>query len=441
MNIVKRILLTLLVVVGGIALYLTVRHYLDQELVTEPGIDPTALPRLAVVAETRLEPPGPTDVMGFGRAAALSGDTLAVGAHNWVGPGFPRSGVVFVYGRNGSDWEEVARLQAASANDTTTADRFGTAVALDGDTLAVGAPGADDPALGESVGAVYIFQQQDGSWVEQAQLQSSQAAAFAGFGAYLALDGDTLVVGQQPRIAGPGDRPPPSPLTIFRRSDDTWTEEARLLPEDEDNETYFGFLALEGDLLAVSAFRRQEPPARPGPKWMVGHTLVYLYERQGNTWQEQGQLTAPDSEGNAFGASIALQGNTLVVGATGDADVGLFGGAAYVFVRQGNEWRQQAKLTAADGQQQDAFGIVAIDGDTLIVGAPMSSAVHFQGGVAYAFQRQGQDWFDVRRLMAGDPENIFGGFYGANIALEDQTLMISAASEYGGAVYVYELQK
>jgi hypothetical protein len=74
MNIVKRILLTLLVVVGGIALYLTVRHYLDQESVTEPGVDPTGLPRLAVVAETRLEPPGPTDVMGFGRAAALSGD-------------------------------------------------------------------------------------------------------------------------------------------------------------------------------------------------------------------------------------------------------------------------------------------------------------------------------------------------------------------------------
>jgi hypothetical protein len=394
------------------------------------------------VAETRLEPET-SGLTHFGRAVALSGDTLAVGASNWHGPGFSMPGEVYVYGRNGTDWQEETRLQIGDPHDNLAADRFGEAVALDGDTLAVGAPGADDSAIGEAAGIVYIFTRQNGTWVQQAQLQSSQADAFAGFGAYLALDGDTLVVGQQPRIAGPGDRPPASPLTIFRRNATTWTEEARLLPPAGEEERFVGRggLTIDGDTVAVTAFPLREPGTSFGPKDMVGRSLVYLYARQGNAWQQQGQLAAEDSEGNAFGVSLALQGDTLVVGASGDADVGLYGGAAYIFGRRGSEWQLQTKLTAADGQFQDTFGAVALDGDTLIVGAPMSSAVHFQGGVAYFFQRQGQEWFDIRRLTASDPENIFGGFYGVNLILEGATLVVSAASEYGGAVYVYQVQR
>jgi hypothetical protein len=438
MNYLRRILLALLVVAGGIGLYLTIRQYLDTDLTPEPGVDLSALPRLEIMAETRLEPDWSGNLAGFGRAAALSGDTVAVGAANWFGPGFSQPGVVFVYGRNGTTWEETARLQMGDPNDTSAADRFGTAVALEGDTLVVGAAGADDPQIGESAGLVYVFERQAGEWVQQAQLQSSQAAPFAGFGAYLALDGDTLVVGQEPRIAGPHDRPPPSPLTIFQRRGDTWTEQARLLPEDVDNVMFVGrSLALDGNTMAISAFYRREPADITGPKWLGGRSLVYLYERQGDTWQEQAQL----SEEGGFGASIALQGDTLVVGATVDADVGLYGGATHVFVRRGNVWQQQAKLTAADGQYQDTFGAVAVDGDTLLVGAPMSSAVHFQGGVAYLFQRQGDEWFDIRRITAGGPENLFGGFFGADLIIEDQTILVSAASEYGGAVYVYQVQR
>jgi len=114
---------------------------------------------------------------------------------------------------------------------------------------------------------------------------------------------------------------------------------------------------------------------------------AYLFTRTGTTWTQQAKLTASDgADGVWFGLSVAISGDTIAIGASGDDDNGTDSGSAFVFTRTGSTWTQQAKLAASDGEANDKFGVhVAIVGDTIVVGANTFDIT--DSGSAYIFTR------------------------------------------------------
>ena len=211
-----------------------------------------------------------------------------------------------------------------TANDAATNDFFGTSVAISGDSVVVGANLDDDG--GSASGSAYVFTRSGTVWSQQAKLTASDAAAFDQFGTSVAISGDSVVVGAN---------------------------------FDDDGGSDSG--------------------------------SAYVFTRSGTVWSQQAKLTANDAAaGDAFGISVSISGDSVVVGAPSDDDGGSGSGSAYVFTRSGTEWSQQEKLTASDAAESDRFGIsVAISGDSVVVGANLDDDGGSDSGSAYVFTRSG----------------------------------------------------
>jgi hypothetical protein len=371
---------------------------------------------LSVRAGSKLMPHDQRGGSAFGDAVALSGDTAVIGASNWGAPPGTQAGAAYVYQRSEATWTEIAKLAASDADADYQYDgQFGRSVAINGDTIVVGAPKADDPTAGENCGAAYVFHRSGETWTEQAKLIASDAAADDGFGNVVAVneDQDTIVVG--------GGRDSDA-VYVFQHDGTAWIEQARLTGGD----WFGGSMAISGDTLVVGAGLDSGADAGWG---------LYVFHREGNTWTEQARLTPGDTTAdNRFGISVAFRGNTLVVGAPGDRDAGLAAGAVYVFHHDGAEWTEQAKLTASDATAMNAFGLsVAIEGNTIVVGTPWDTIVDRQA--AWVFQWDGDTWHDQLKLTGSD--DWFGSI---PVAISGNTVMVGAPGEFGHAVYVYELE-
>jgi hypothetical protein len=140
---------------------------------------------------------------------------------------------------------------------------------------------------------------------------------------------------------------------------------------------------------------------------------AYVFASTNGDWAQQAYLKASNTHaGDLFGASVAVTDTTAVVGAPG-ANNGA--GAAYVFVRSGTTWAQQAMLTVATGQAGDGFGVVAISGDTILVGAPGEDSGATDSGAVYVFARSGTVWTQAARLVS--PNGSTGTRFGAAVSL------------------------
>jgi hypothetical protein len=313
----------------------------------------------------------------FGLSVTLSGDTALVGAFG--DDGYKGSAYVFV--RSGTIWSQQAKL---TASDGAAGDRFGYAVALSGDTALVGAV-FDEVGTNTLQGSAYVFVRSGTIWSQQAKLTASDGAASDYFGSSVASSGDTALVGAH------GDDSLKGSAYVFVRSGTTWSQQAKLTASDGAASDYFGIsVASSGDTALVGAY---EDDSLKGS--------AYVFVRSGTTWSQQAKLTAADGAANDyFGRSVALSGDTALVGAYGDDSLK---GSAYVFVRSGATWSQQAKLTAADGAASDYFGIsVALSGDTALVGAYWDTVgANPNQGSAYVFVRVINDAIPVLIDSAG----------------------------------------
>ena len=175
---------------------------------------------------------------------------------------------------------------------------------------------------------------------------------------------------------------------------------------------------------------------------------VVSFEREATGWVQKQILTAPDAKpGDAFGQSIALTEKHLVIGAPRNDAVGQDSGAAYVFYREMAVWYFQAKLTAGDGASGDLFGIsVAIDGDTILVGSDLNDEQAENAGAVYAFVFDGNQWQPQAKLVASD-----GGktdIFGVRVSLSGDKALISARRDDvegmgvdAGSAYIFERNK
>ncbi len=212
------------------------------------------------------------------------------------------------------------------------------------------------------------------SFDEVAKLTASDAASGDQFGTSVAVSGDTAVIGAfLDDDAGSGS----GSVYVFTRSGTTWTEEAKLTASDAAAADIFGnSVSVSGDTAVIGAVQDDDAGGTSGS--------AYVFTRSGTTWTEQQKLTASDAAANdEFGISVAVTGDTTVIGATGDANES---GAAYVFTRSGTTWTEQAKLIASDVALDDDFGrSVAVTGDTAVVGASSNDDAGSGSGSAYVF--------------------------------------------------------
>jgi hypothetical protein len=439
----------------------------------------------------------------FGQRVALAGDTLAVGAPgesskangvngNQADDLASASGAVYVFRRSGSTWVQEAYLKASN---TGRGDLFGQSVTLDGDTLAVGAyyeasnatgvngNQADDSANGS--GAVYVFRRSGSTWAQEAYLKASNTGPGDGFGVSVALDGDTLAVGawdEDSNATGVnGDQadnsaPHSGSVYVFRRSGSTWAQEAYLKASNTDGvedcgssceypgDTFGSSVALEGDTLAVGA--RGEASNATGVNGNQADNsafdsgAVYVFRRSGSTWAQEAYLKASNTgAGDLFGYSVALDGDILAVGAFGEAsnatavngnqadNSATNSGAVYVFRRSGSAWAQEAYLKASNTGANDWFGFsVALHRDTLAVGAwyEASNATGVNGneadnsatnsGAVYVFRRSGSTWAHAAYLKASNTEA--DDCFGYAVALSGDTLAVGAFKESSNATSI-----
>eukprot|EP00729_Bicosta_minor_P004642 gene4642-7883_t len=306
----------------------------------------------------------------FGYAVAISGSTAVVGAHNAGGDGGSRSGSAYVFQTSdgGATWTEVAKLVASDAAEN---DFFGRSVAISGSTVVVGASqGFSAGFFGSDSRSAYVFQTSDGgaTWTEVAKLVGSDAADWRDyFGRSVAISGSTAVVGA---FGDDGSGPDSGSAYVFQTSDGgaTWTEVAKLVASDAAEYDYVGYsVAISGSTAVVGAFGDDGS----GPD--SGSAYVFQASDGGATWTEVAKLVASDAaEYDYFGRSVAISGSTAVVGAYEDNDGGTNSGSAYVFQTSdgGATWTEVAKLVASDAASFDYFGYsVAISGNTAVVGA------------------------------------------------------------------------
>lgn len=362
----------------------------------------------------------------FGSAIAIYGDTLAVGAPERTALPRHHKGKVYVYHREGQGWTETARLAASNEDDGFQTDlSFGQALGLERDTLAVGAPETKDPESGANAGAVYIFQRMGNAWMETAILYSPQKTAEARFGEQVALRQDTLVVSGGQAVH------------VYHRTESGWMEQAQLSLENLAERDRFGdSLALDGDRIAVSATFYEPQTSR------YVSSAVYLYQRTRDRWSLETKLSLGEGGWIGFGSSLDLQGETLIVGAGGDDTAGYAAGAVYLYEHGSGGWVRQTKLVAGDGPLSPyfaAFGSsVDLEGNLLMVGAVGDSILGSWAGSVYLFRKQGDRWIDLIKLWPEEADYL-GGFFGADLQLSGNTLLVAAPSEYGNAVYIYEI--
>jgi len=256
---------------------------------------------------------GSNDMDGFGYAAAIDGDSVAITAWHDDDMG-GNAGAVHVFVRSGSTWSREAKLYPT---DIVINDHFGRTVDLEGDTLVVNSMGLD--ANGAYGGNAYVFVREAGEWVEQIKLEASDQSGGDNMGVSLSLNRDTL-------IAGSFDNAPGASLAgaayVFQRDGCDWTEQAKLVPPASERVggMWFGqHLAVQGDVALVGAPYADEAGDQSG--------TAYVFERSGETWTMDSKVTPADAASNQrIGSAIDLHNDRAVIGARQD-----YQGKVYMF--------------------------------------------------------------------------------------------------------------
>jgi len=457
-------------------------------------IDPTAQQAYLKASNT-----GAQD--GFATAVAISGDTVVIGAPNedssatgvngnQASNSAPNSGAAYVFVRNGTTWAQQAYLKASNASVISSDDRFGTAVAISGDTIVVGAKFEDSNATGVNgnqsddsafnSGAAYVFVRSGTTWTQQAYLKASNTGADDHFGISVAVSGDTVVLGAEHEDSNAtgvnGNQADNSAAVagaayVFVRSGTTWSQQAYLKASNTEAFDKFGWsVGVSGDTVVVGAYEEDSIATGVNGNQANGveaSGAAYVFFRSGGTWSQQAYLKASNTgNGDWFGYSVSISGDTIVVGSPFESSIStgvngdqnndshLSAGAAYVFVRNGTTWTQQAYVKASNTPNLndpfaggDLFGVsVSVSGDMLVAGATSEDSnatgvngnqldnTGFDSGAAYVFTRAGTTWTQQAYLKASNAETF--EYFGEPVAVSGNTVVVGAPIEDSNATGV-----
>lgn len=294
----------------------------------------------------------------------------------------------------------VVRLHAS---DVSPGQRFGESVSVDGDRLLAGALGT----------GAYVFEREEGVWVERAKLVPSGGAVNQ-YAAAVSLSGNRALVGSSTESGG-------GAAYVFVESGGTWTQEARLTPSVPVSSRFGYALSLEGDRAVIGAPWDGVMGLRSG--------AAHVFERVDGVWVETQKLF-PDVSvvGAEFGQGVELHGDDIVVGAPFEDATYTRQGAAYVFTLGGGDWSQEARLVDDGANGYGYLGVsLSMDGDRLLAGA-------WGDGTAVVFEREGTGWEQRARLER--PSGV--GYFGHAVALRGDRAAVGAYNSQGAvALYTY----
>ncbi|EQA35310.1 FG-GAP repeat protein [Leptospira inadai serovar Lyme str. 10] len=456
-----------------------------------------------------LKAPNTSNNDQFGYSVSIDKDTIVVGAPfedsntttiiqdsslSSTNDNGVDTGAVYVFARSGPKWTHQAYLKAPNASNS---DNFGTSVAIDGDTVVVGSSGEDSNTTviingsnlsstndsGNNTGAAYIFVRIGTTWTHQAYLKAPNASNADQFGSAVAINGDTVVVGSSGEDSNTTTIINGSNLSstndsgnnvgaayVYIRSGSNWTHQAYLKAPNGFNLDSFGnSVTIDGNTIAIGAKMESSTTTsiisgadlsatnRNGS----GNGAVYVFVRSGTTWTHQAYLKASNaSNSDSFGSSVAIKGNTVVVGSPSESsdtnsiihgpnlgatnNAGSNNGAVYVFERVGTIWKQDAYLKAPNSSNQQTFGTsVGIFGNLIVAGAPgetstTNTIIHgsdlnstnregFFNGAVYVFERSGTQWSHRDYLKPSNNAN--GIFFGGATAISGNTIVTGALAE------------
>lgn len=391
----------------------------------------------------------------LGTAVAIEGDTIVVGAPGIRGPRkiikpTESAGAVLVYQRPTDGWHDAHQTALLTAAKPRINGALGTSVAIDAGTIVAGAPGRQD--LPPAKGAVYVFVKGNGSWrdsTETAKLSGPRThklhAGNARLGTSVAIDGDTIAAGA-PTAAIPVHRS--GAVYVFHRQAEGWVAEdpvARLRAADYKRSGLLGAsVAIDNGIIVAGA------PAAPDDDGERNAGAVYVFTPDDRSAETVRLAATPSRPGSRLGTSVAISGRHIVAGAPGSKDrVSSWPGVGIVFERPSDNWLdtvQKARLASSGAEGGDNFGAsVAIDGDSVLVGAPLAGAKQeshgnrlLGEGASFVYAEPSDGWRDSTEtavLTADLPAP--ASLLGASVAVADDVIVAGAPGALGGALYVF----
>ncbi len=394
----------------------------------------------------------------YGNSVCIDGEYAVVGASLDLlgangGPTFTKAGSVYVLKNTNGVWKEVKKI---TADDRATEDVFGKSVAIDGNTIIVGAP-HPQYNIGEvnRAGAAYIFNKNQGgadNWGMVKKLVSENFAIEDLFGDAVAISGSTVVIGapRDPKdAAGLNSLYLAGAAYIFKEDQsgvNNWGQVKKLVAQDRATGDNFGnAVAISDDDILVGAHFEDEDAT--GDNTLQNSGSVYAFSKNeggSDSWGQVKKIVSSDRGiEDGFGYSIAISGSTIIVGAYAeDEDAGGINtrdlaGSAYIFKKDEggtNNWGQVKKIVAADRGINDVFGFsVAISGTTAIVGAVFEdedengSSLKPDAGSAYIFSKDeggADNWGQVKKIVSSDRNNL--DYFGAFVGISGNTAIVGA---------------
>ena len=273
-------------------------------------------------------------------------------------------------------------------------------------------------------------------FLEADKLLAGDGASEDFFGYSVGFEGNTAVFGAW----GDDDNGRDSGSAyVFTRTSGIWTEQQKLSPSDGQAGTLFGFVvAVDGDTVVIGAWGDDDNGPFSGS--------AYVFTRTSGVWTEQQKLSPSDGGVNdEFGLSVSVDGSTAVIGSHWHDAVGEDSGAAYVFTRSAGVWTEQQKLTPSDATAIDEFGeSVAVDGDTVVVSAWLDDENGDNSGSIYVFTRSGGVWTERLKLLASDGQaEDHLGYFRPGLQLSGSTVVAGAPQDTTpgepGAAYVFDV--
>jgi hypothetical protein len=359
----------------------------------------------------------------FGSSVSLSGNFAIVGApyhsakEDW-------DGAAYIFKFNGTTWVEEKKLTASNGYSY---NNFGYSVAIDGNIAVVGSIGYNS-----FKGAVYVYKYNGTSWIEQQILTASDAAQSDMLGYSVDIDGNAIVAG------APGKGISKGAAYVFRYNGSSWVEEDPLSVSDGIVFSYFGCsAAISNNIPFIGASGDYINGEKSGSS--------YIFQKDGNAWVRTAKLL-PKNGGafDRFAASVDISNDVVVAGARSNDYNNLDAGAAFVYRKTGSTWELEQMLMACDGEYEDHFGDVAVDGEIIVVGANNDDDNGINAGAAYAYMWDGESWIEEYKLKAED--GFAEDWFGSAISISGNNVLIGSPQDNdkgtsAGSAYVFELKE
>lgn len=323
---------------------------------------------------------------GFGSSIDLKENLIAISAVSDTVNG-KVLGSVLVFSRDGQSYKFEQKIVVENVAPLSD---FGYSVAIEGNEIFIGA--YRDKALGETCGTVYVFAKQNGIWKQTQKIFANDFYRGQDFGRVVSISNGILAIGT-PHDAEKGFEA--GAVYIFEKENGTWVQKSKIFSNDLETENYFGNkLHIFKNRLIVSSVGKVDKDTKSGAAYVFKN-------ENGKWVQEAKLTTEDTKSGDSFGSSVKLSENFAVVGASYGDGKERNSGTAYVFEKKNETWGFHSKLQAEDGNDNDRFGVSAdIFDKTIILGAYRDDDKGHESGAAYVFKLKNGKWVQNQKLRS-----------------------------------------